>query len=209
MYVNDLSEVKQIYNENICYDGYDEQFSNIAIDGFNSFISRYFTASKYFLFKNTIVENQSFDDIFFSVFFDGKLCEESSQIFNEEGNMFKGWYLNKGYKYITDLISNLDCNNLDARLYSFIEYYDFSLRDAIEEDNIEVLADWLYKIPGVMKEEFQQFGFLFKKEEKIQCEEYELDMPSKKRRTKEAFYFDKELFEDYSMMPDINQALIA
>lgn len=196
MNANNFHEIKKIYNEYTCYDMYAEQFSDSAIDGLNSFISRYYTASKFFL-KNTLIEDMSSDNIFSSFFFDGNLSIESDLI-NDEASMFMDWYLNKGYKYITDLIFNINGDNLDERLYSFIEYYDFSMRDAIEENNIEVLVDFLYKIPGTMKEEFEKFGFLFKKEIKIQYE-YELDITI--NTEKEEIFIELE-------EPDIYQAFI-
>ena len=201
--------IKKMYIEASNYDEYEEEFSNIAIDGLNDFISRYFTASKYFLVKNNIELDKNIDDLFLKLFFEGTLCETSIEIFNEEGKIFISWYLNKGYNYIKDLLFNINSDNLDTRLYSFVEYYDFSLRDAIEEDDIEVLADWLYKIPGVMKEEFEKFGFLLKSEEKNKYEEYELYIPNDRRRIKTIFYYDEDLGDNCSMKPDVNQALIA
>lgn len=74
--------------------------------------------------------------------------------------LFIDWYEQEGSFSIDKILKNLDAEKLDERFNSFINVYSKYIEDALSEDNIEFLYEFLYRIPCKMEKDFERFGFL-------------------------------------------------
>lgn len=74
--------------------------------------------------------------------------------------IFHHWYMVDGVCFFDDVVNGIQANLLDDRFIAFMELYKSYLTDAMEDDCVDVLLDFLYMIPKRMKEEFLKFRFI-------------------------------------------------
>lgn len=80
--------------------------------------------------------------------------------YSEMTKRYMDWLETKGEGLFSNVLDHLDHRRLNDKVRSFYEYYSFMLEEAMEQRDADLLLDHLYRIPSVMKEEFERFGFL-------------------------------------------------
>lgn len=70
------------------------------------------------------------------------------------------WFDNEGIKSFEYIVQYLSQEKLDGNARSFTKLYNYLLDKSISSINLDSLIDYLYYIPGVMKREYEKFGFL-------------------------------------------------
>lgn len=154
-----MSMIKEYYVNNTSYLDYDEEFDGNLKNVVYEFVARYFTAAYEFLKFNIdgfkYSKEQVLDD----------LDDNESSLFKFEGidqekYLFLQWFYQSGQRKIYSLINQLDMDKLNDNIRIILEDYDFSLRNAIEDQNIDVLSDFLYKIPTSILEDMRKYGFI-------------------------------------------------
>lgn len=80
--------------------------------------------------------------------------------FSKMTKLYLEWFEKQGEKTFEYVLNHLYIKNLNDKVESFCKYYSFMLQEALEQKNEELILDYLYRTPEVMKEEYEKFGFL-------------------------------------------------
>lgn len=70
------------------------------------------------------------------------------------------WFETEGEPAFEFVSSHLMAGELNEKVIAFYRYYSFMLAEVLEQHNLELLLDQLYRIPSIMKEEYEKWGFL-------------------------------------------------
>ena len=73
---------------------------------------------------------------------------------------FNDWYATEGVNFFTEVIDNIIESKLNNKFNVFMGIYKSYLDDAINDNCIQIVLDFLYIIPKNMRNDFSNFGFL-------------------------------------------------
>ncbi len=89
---------------------------------------------------------------------------------------FLDWFECDGIKSFDYVLQNIKIKEINENARSFTKLYSYLLNKSISSRNLDSLVDYLYYIPGVMKRDYEKFGFVNDKLENISlnvdCNEY-------------------------------------
>lgn len=122
-------------------------FGALEYGNLNDFLLTYYKA----------IQKVSKTDDFFNCILESNLIDKKYDMMFE---LYIDWYEKTGALIIDKILRYLDVVKLDDRFNSFINVYQSYLEDAIRDSNIEVLFEFLYRIPPKMEKDFERFGFL-------------------------------------------------
>lgn len=195
-----LIKMERFYSNKLSYLDNPDQLTSDIQEVIYDFIARYYTAMYEFLDSGLDIERINISsDI-------NNLIREpvTSRLYNEvegEIKLFFDWFLEKGKRNLDLVLNTINTNQLDERLNIILEDYEFSLRNAIENSDMNVLSDFLYKIPVALKNDLMKYDFLMKE---IESFNIETTLETEDLTSKHNTMLNYEL----SNQPDYNQAFI-
>lgn len=74
--------------------------------------------------------------------------------------IFYEWLSKEGMTLFHSLDSRIVTDKLDVRFKGFMKIYKLNLSDSLDNDNILIVLEFLYRIPKKMVTDFEDFGFL-------------------------------------------------
>lgn len=90
---------------------------------------------------------------------DYNLCK-SIDDYSIRTKRFLDWFREEGTVLLCDILEALDENKLNENATSFSKLYNYLLNKSISNNNMDALIDYLYLIPGVMRREYEKFGYI-------------------------------------------------
>lgn len=133
--------IDKMQNQDICIVA-DTPVNNVA----EEFIVSYYNFVSEFIIRENNIDKCS-------------ICEGTNS-YSIRTKGFLDWFYEEGKIFFCDVLENLDNDKLNENAKSFSKLYNYLLGKSISNSNLDALIDYLYLIPGVMKREYEKFGFI-------------------------------------------------